>query len=393
MVKIGSVEKSTSIYDIFFLLFILYTSVINDFFAIFPGLVNKVFTFSLSLLFCAPVAIYIFIRFFIEKKARINITFFLLLSFLIAIIIWAYNNDNVRQFAAIDFNLSTIRTVFLLPLAYAVEGNPKTRLKQLYDIAFPIMAIKCVIVYFNVYLIEDYMSFGYGTIIWCCFGIQYLLVEKRSKLFAIEVAICAITCLFLVLFANRGVVVVLIVFFIACFFTFLSGTKRLTAIVFLFACVAIVIIKLNMSEIVVFGNRYSRTVALFEQGNLMNLSGRDLIWKRCWEAFLQRPLFGYGYGYDRYFNGDPGLYAHNLILELLLNFGVVGTIPVLLCISIMAKHMITHAKSEDWKKLFLPYFVTCMVQLMVSSSLYKNSFFWCTIGLFYAERSFESRKN
>lgn len=70
---------------------------------------------------------------------------------------------------------------------------------------------------------------------------------------------------------------------------------------------------------------------LFPRGNYLNsdLSIRLSIWKTAIKGILQNPLFGQGSGtYGRIyaiFNGHPAPHAHNIILDPLLNFGIIGS--------------------------------------------------------------------
>ncbi len=71
-----------------------------------------------------------------------------------------------------------------------------------------------------------------------------------------------------------------------------------------------------------------------EAVSLSNTSGRDQIWKLAWEAFLQKPLLGYGFVdgetvilYNA-FNG--AISTHNFLFSGLLGTGLLGTVFLIL---------------------------------------------------------------
>ncbi|MGE5801476.1 MAG: O-antigen ligase family protein [Gemmatimonadota bacterium] len=74
----------------------------------------------------------------------------------------------------------------------------------------------------------------------------------------------------------------------------------------------------------------------FHQAQEGNLAGRERIFPAAWGLFLDRPLFGWGPGQNKYELAPrvPEEFrtwrdTHNLVLELLTSTGVLGTIPFL----------------------------------------------------------------
>jgi O-antigen ligase len=55
----------------------------------------------------------------------------------------------------------------------------------------------------------------------------------------------------------------------------------------------------------------------------LNASDRDELWFQAFNSFLEKPLFGWGWG-----NVEPGV--HNTFLAFLAENGFLGTLPLLL---------------------------------------------------------------
>lgn len=83
---------------------------------------------------------------------------------------------------------------------------------------------------------------------------------------------------------------------------------------------------------------------------MTTLTGRTDIWHATWNAFLERPLLGYGYGSTkillpevyRGFWGFTVTQAHNMYLQTLVTMGVVGLILVLMALLRQLAGYITH---------------------------------------------------
>ena len=60
------------------------------------------------------------------------------------------------------------------------------------------------------------------------------------------------------------------------------------------------------------------------------LTGRTTIWEEGWHLFLQSPWWGYGFQADRvYINGQ---HMHNVLLQALVQSGILGTVALILAI-------------------------------------------------------------
>ena len=110
----------------------------------------------------------------------------------------------------------------------------------------------------------------------------------------------------------------------------------------------------------------SRSLDLLVQGDFTNDSGRNTIWTAVINAIKEGGLFGYGVFGDRPFVYPIHYvaYSHNIFLELIVSFGIIGVgiILFLMCISI---RMIFFCKDRRWRELFIIFFsISC--QLVIS---------------------------
>lgn len=113
------------------------------------------------------------------------------------------------------------------------------------------------------------------------------------------------------------------------------------------------------------------------------LSGRDNrsdVYTLAWDAFLENPILGYGpYGYAQALKGIE--YPHNLLLELLLMYGIVG-IPfeaLSLIVLVVRFRKCGFSSFPKWSIVLSLY---ALVRLLFSSTFLSMSLFWFVIGFF-----------
>jgi O-antigen ligase len=108
-----------------------------------------------------------------------------------------------------------------------------------------------------------------------------------------------------------------------------------------------------------------------------SLSGREDIWPKVIHEIMQQPWFGHGEGQTAMIlPRDPGraafhAHAHNLVLQLLFAWGVVGTICVALFAWAVARPIVRQAREGDVRLLPMMGGAACLlVHSMVDGALY-----------------------
>ena len=125
-------------------------------------------------------------------------------------------------------------------------------------------------------------------------------------------------------------------------------------------------------------------MARSETGNLLDFNARTEIWGAGFEAFLERPLFGWGYG-ERFFHMEepfegtsyeaPEKGQHNQYLTVLFHQGIVGFIPYLAIIVMTILTFWKEAlKSEGIKSYVLIACVSVFFGNYVLHSIFESIF-------------------
>ena len=120
----------------------------------------------------------------------------------------------------------------------------------------------------------------------------------------------------------------------------------------------------------------SRILEKIADGTLTDDSGRSTVRTQLRE---QLNLFGHGLFGDRVIT--EGRYAHNIFLEILVEFGLIfGTLLSILLLLIILGGLLT--KDKEKRLLFIVFFSSSFVKLMMSSSyLSKEPAFYCLLGV------------
>lgn len=122
---------------------------------------------------------------------------------------------------------------------------------------------------------------------------------------------------------------------------------------------------------------HSRSIHLFLQDDIY-LSGRENLYKDIISEIKSNPILGIGLAGDRRVIGKG--YVHNILIEIVSNFGIViGSILILFLLIVSYKTLFS--KHKEQSSFVVIWFCIGVVHLMVSSSYLIDFRFWIYLGL------------
>ncbi len=225
---------------------------------------------------------------------------------------------------------------------------------------------------------DTYMLFSYSILPFTC-CLLYSFLKKKS----IFNLICFIVCsFFMTIFGCRGAILSLIIYFILLFLQKNIIERRLLRLVTFFSFVLFIFVILysNLKDINMFLRNefdiHSRLLKKLSTSQDLNstTSGRLNIYLKVIKQIEQTPLSIGG------INGDSALiggYCHNIFLELIYDFGLlIGSTFCLIIVCLIFKTIfLTHASALN--DLILLFFAFGFIKLLVSSSLFYETYIWC----------------
>lgn len=133
-----------------------------------------------------------------------------------------------------------------------------------------------------------------------------------------------------------------------------------------------------------FAEKYGLSLRIFDKmknGQLTSSSGRDIIAERVWKFIWVFPIGGAGLFADRVSTG--GYYAHNIVLEILIEFGVfLGPLLLATIAIILLRAFAAMRKMHDpaGLSLLLALFCSHFVRLFLSGSYLTEGGFFLLMG-------------
>jgi O-antigen ligase len=173
-------------------------------------------------------------------------------------------------------------------------------------------------------------------------GIAALACAAQSKGWASVVFGMAASLILAVLFwsgSRGGLVAVAAALLLGAIFISEFRTLRAFGVVILVGIISAAVSRMQPTPDPVFGlDRIVRSSHLQPGTDLS--SGRLQMWDDAWKAFIQRPLFGYGEGQFGFIVPEPFgvfLHPHNILLQLLFQWGVFGTLICLVLLVMLVR--------------------------------------------------------
>ena len=204
--------------------------------------------------------------------------------------------------------------------------------------------------------------------------------------FAIDYMLAAIDILVIVVLGSRGALMGIPIFFIV---LLAAGCNRkdyrLVSILMIVVLVMLVLYlkpMLNLAKAVLSRLGWdSRTVDLFLDGNITYHKTRDPFYDSMRKVILTNPFFVYGIGGERQFLN--GAYAHNIIYELLIDFGVIlGSAAVLVLLYLTVRTIVAAVAQGDSFSIAKLIFLSVSLPIaFVSGTIWDSVYLWCWLVL------------
>lgn len=228
-------------------------------------------------------------------------------------------------------------------------------------------------------------AFAYGI------NLYYLVygnIHERFKMMQSVryTMICMVLLLFqllgVLISGGRGGMVLIIVYTVYIYSSVIKVTsipqKLKNTMYFLVISIAITLILPKLLENPVFEGSFNRVFDYIADDGIdwSGTSGRDGVYENAIKLFLDSPIFGYGiFGMWKVL----GAYPHNMILELLLQGGLILFFVFLIFLTYLFFKMNKMIKSDPRYRIISIIALYPIILLMFSGTYLNNSIFWFCI--------------
>jgi len=228
----------------------------------------------------------------------------------------------------------------------------------------------------------DNMAHAYSVL----FSLLYIIWYKGNKLKKSNTIIIIIGFAYLVAMGTRGALLAALVWWLVCFLIQKENgrTKKILVISGIILLAIFVISGLMQSIIVsLFGvfSKLGLNIRIFEyylSHDIGNANGRELIYSNL-SRYISEVDGISGFFYDRVANN--GVYAHNIFIELLVDFGKVFGGLLIALLVFMIYGGVRRANDNNSREFILLFVVGILIKLMLSSSFLNEPFFFFMLGL------------
>lgn len=290
------------------------------------------------------------------------------------------------------FEGSSFKKIIIFPLAFQCIKDPEKFGNSLYKLCIVegYIHVICNAVWgygYNEWGVFNYMTYGLALLIPTCIVMQRVF-SKPSKCNILTFIIFEIN---IVIYGHRGALLVTVAMMLIFFVKYIKVEKKV--LISLLGIAFLVVIFFFQNQLIEFILNFmesagleSRTLEKLLTGDITNDSERNTIWAILISRILDNFPFGAGIGADRLIlkkTMRDGLYAHNFIIEILLNYGILLGALVVGWILKMCYDTLFKIKDTAWSQLITPFLIPSVITLLTSTSIYQYSFFWVAAGLYY----------
>jgi O-antigen ligase len=233
---------------------------------------------------------------------------------------------------------------------------------------------------------------SYNLIIPCITAVYCIAIEKKF-IYLIPFTLFLTT---IILFGLRGpfacIMAVILIYLVIQIKKVSAKYKFIVVYLVIVFCIVLPVVYDGTVSRLYSVNPNSRTITLLDRDSFFDLTGRDEFYRSAVQIITDSPLAFRGILSDRYLIGKVDMgkdnwlscYAHNLVLELCVQFGLVAAVLIIIfLIAMLFKTLKDIVRSEDnYKTLFVSTAVVYVfVQLMFSGSYVTEYSFYIGLGV------------
>lgn len=354
---------------------------------------------------CGVFAYFLLLR----RKPAIfaTIIFVLLFAILYAVMIneglWDFVFDGSSLYAFSTSKLTLLLFVHLpvLLLCLTKKLDYDCLVNAFYKWALPLLVLDILVVIVRIQRginQLDYMTIAYQLLLWTAFCVIGAVKNQKKWPFFLV----AVSSLLIITGGSRGAFICLICLFIMLYarWTFFGGhdgaSKKLGVHAFLIILCLLLVINFNtiieyLLTNVQIGSNNSRVLTMIQNEELL-VSGDRLSIADEILPHLFDHIFGFGIFGDRFITNNE-YYAHNLVLEILVQFGIVGLLICIYLVVLIVKSIkIVHRQQMLSAQLLLALSLMLIVKYMFSGSYLLSSEIMLSIGIMYniSTKSFDN---
>lgn len=381
--------KYDSIVELFFWITLLLFSTYDSIIRLVPFIPWKSIEY-ISLLIFVILAM-------ISKKRNLKIISFLVIIYIIVIFSLLCNTGIQAIFIKKRFiNISSFTCLWVYFILFSQIDYKKIN-KGIINVAYLNMILLFITSISGLYSSAgrdtNYLGIGMTGAIWISIIIQEVFKCKSWKKKIIHIIASIFFGIFILIYGNRGSILAIFLFITYCVFHYTDIRKKILifaviSVFFIFIFYNNEIIINLIIKIVDFFGISSRNLRLLLSNQLTYSTHRtDQIWVNIYKAIKENWIIGHGLCYDRVINGSIDIYAHNLVLEIWLSFGLIFGSVLLLAYFIKGIKLCFDKKNVEMSNLIAPFFITSTAILMFNSSFCQFGYFWIFFGIMLSAKS------
>lgn len=227
------------------------------------------------------------------------------------------------------------------------------------------------------------VSFGYEVLFFELIFLYAALTDRKLR----DIIASAVGLIMILAGGSRGPILFIGVFIIIFLLNSLKKSKRKFLYV-LFSIALMIVAYFTYTPFLYMLSALlnklgfsSRFIELLANGSITGDSGRSKIWLAAIDMIQEKPL-GYGAMGARSVISSYIVagYPHSVILEILIDFGVIFGSLILIAFLICAIRIIFNPEYDEWCSVFIPLF-SCSCALLISMTYWSFPSFWSCIAI------------